>query len=259
MRTIRSGILGRHYGLCLRVQDIRRESVSNRCRTQLLRPSMSAELLDLLCRNSLHPRTGSGPCGDCSANPQEGVVLLGVAESRRLFGQINFGYRQCPECGETKPLPDDFSNTTTSTKTGMTSRCKACVSGYSRAWRAQVASDGSGRNSYRRRLLRDYNITPGRFDEILASQGRCCAICGSSEPHASDWAIDHDHACCPTRKRSCGKCVRGLLCVRCNVGLSYFSDNPEALSAAGEYIRTHRRRRPSTQVVTAPDALPHQG
>jgi hypothetical protein len=43
--------------------------------------------------------------------------------------------------------------------------------------------------------------------------------------------VDHDHACCPGPK-SCGKCVRFLLCDKCNVGLGSFSDDPLRMAKA---------------------------
>jgi hypothetical protein len=61
-----------------------------------------------------------------------------------------------------------------------------------------------------------YGITLEQYDEMVISQGGCCAICGTTDPGRYDnWHIDHDHACCPGRK-SCGKCLRGLLCDVCN-------------------------------------------
>lgn len=203
---------------------------------------MTSQLLNLLCRNSLHPWMGPGPCPDCRENPDEGVVLLGVAESRRLFREINPDLQQCPKCGEVKPRTAEFFHQTSKGSGGLVNQCKTCVNKYNKAWRNERLSDGTGKNHYRRRLLRSYNLPFDAFCAMLESQGGCCAICGSPEPQGADWAIDHDHRCCPTAKRSCGRCVRGLLCVRCNVGLSYFRDNPNALIAAGEYVIEHQQR-----------------
>lgn len=80
------------------------------------------------------------------------------------------------------------------------------------------------------------------FDNQLEAQGHRCAICGSPDPETrSGWAIDHDHGCCDGPK-SCGKCVRGLLCNNCNAGLGFFSDNADRLVRAVEYIKFHQIR-----------------
>jgi hypothetical protein len=54
------------------------------------------------------------------------------------------------------------------------------------------------------------------YDDMLTAQDGHCAICPTTpEQNGKALAVDHDHECCPGR-RSCGKCVRGLLCDRCN-------------------------------------------
>jgi hypothetical protein len=107
--------------------------------------------------------------------------------------------------------------------------------------------NGQGRpyNRNQRRLLR-FGITPERYDEMLEEQDGVCAICKRPETRVSahtgeiqPLAIDHDHACCPARK-SCGRCVRRLLCGDCNNGLGQFRDNPDRLIAAAQYLVEHQ-------------------
>jgi hypothetical protein len=69
--------------------------------------------------------------------------------------------------------------------------------------------------------LKRYGLTPARFAQMLEAQGHACAIGGELFEDGQRIFIDHDHSCCPDEKSSCGKCVRGLLCLRCNTGLGY--------------------------------------
>lgn len=79
---------------------------------------------------------------------------------------------------------------------------------------------------------------------MLAEQAGRCAICRTDEPGGSGtWHIDHDHSCCPGRKASCGRCIRGLLCTRCNIGLGNLQDNPETIRAAADYVERFRAER----------------
>lgn len=84
------------------------------------------------------------------------------------------------------------------------------------------------------RRFAKYHITKDDFILMIDRQGGCCAICKTP----GDWqslVVDHDHACCV--RDSCGKCVRGALCKKCNTALGWFGDSAELLISALRYVR----------------------
>ena len=98
--------------------------------------------------------------------------------------------------------------------------CKECKKG---APRQQDPED-----TRRYQLWHLYKITPQQFNRMLAEQEGRCAICLTDKPGLSNFAVDHDHRCCSGR-RSCGQCVRGLLCLKCNMSLGWVERNSEGL------------------------------
>ena len=98
-----------------------------------------------------------------------------------------------------------------------------------------------GREVHRRKILKHrYNITPERYDEMLEEQDGHCAMCPTT-PETNGGrmlSVDHDHSCCPG-PRSCGQCVRGLLCLRCNNALGWYETHQPQIQ---NYLTTRRRR-----------------
>jgi hypothetical protein len=84
-----------------------------------------------------------------------------------------------------------------------------------------------------RHRLKRYGVTVEQFEALLQAQGGGCGICRSE---VTDWHIDHDHSCCPT-VYTCGKCLRGIFCRACNIGLGNFRDDPELLERAIRYLQ----------------------
>lgn len=73
---------------------------------------------------------------------------------------------------------------------------------------------------------RRHGLTPEGLIELFArSKGECGnSLCGEKE----NLQVDHDHSCCPGSK-SCGRCIRGLLCGPCNRSLGLAQDSPQKL------------------------------
>jgi len=88
-----------------------------------------------------------------------------------------------------------------------------------------------------RYLYVTYGITPERYDALVREQAGLCAICRRppEQGRVKRLVVDHDHRCCPAN-RSCGECVRGLLCNWCNRLLGMATDDPERLRSAILYL-----------------------
>lgn len=118
-------------------------------------------------------------------------------------------------------------------------KCRECYNQYMRTYMAQRRSKVSKRDKRELYLRDSYNITMEQYEAMLNAQNGRCAICETDKPGQTEWfEVDHDHACCD-KKRSCGNCVRALLCTGCNSGISRFRDDPLLLDAAATYLRSH--------------------
>lgn len=104
-------------------------------------------------------------------------------------------------------------------------KAKAIKDRYVAAHREKV------RESVRRKNLQRYGITVEAWEALFESQGRKCAVCTSEVHGGNGWHTDHCH--------STGE-VRGILCVRCNIGIGQFADDATRLRAAAAYLEKSR-------------------
>lgn len=120
------------------------------------------------------------------------------------------------------------------------SRCLEANRQYKNAHQRRYEQKEQNRQKRIERWMKSrHKLTPSKLAEMISSQGGGCAICGATEPGGKGhWHIDHDHSCCPGRA-SCGKCLRGALCARCNMALGLFHDNIAHLNSAILYLRAH--------------------
>ena len=166
----------------------------------------------------------------------------------------------CKICGKRKPV-EAFYLTSYARKHGTKSRmpyCKPCYSKRGKAYYANhtEAMNARSRASVERRRQEDpegfrrsranaylknvYGITLERWEELYQQQRGRCAICRSRftlklSGARADCGVDHDHKCCPGT-HSCGKCVRALLCLKCNWGIGQFDDDINKLKRAIQYL-----------------------
>lgn len=141
----------------------------------------------------------------------------------------------CSRC-KTLQGPDQFSPDKRA-KDGLQSRCKSCNAEYSR--NRQVTPEKNREYTIKYR----YGLTPERYEEMLSEQEYSCAACGvkfgtgSKRPE-----VDHDHTCCNTKYKTCGNCVRGILCQKCNTLAGKLEYNIEYLNDILWYLTFYIRQ-----------------
>jgi hypothetical protein len=149
----------------------------------------------------------------------------------------------CKRCNLEKDVSMFFSNV--KRKDGLQTYCKDCQLEYQRKRYADP-------NEYTRRLMNReeyskkrkdssrkwylksvYNLTIEEYDRLYSKNNGKCWICDEKKSYFLH--VDHDHSCCNSFK-SCGKCIRGLLCHGCNSLLGHAKDNEKILKSAIMYL-----------------------
>ena len=133
------------------------------------------------------------------------------------------GNKRCHDCREYKPESEYGKNKRASD--GLSYRCFLCARAQCKA----ASSSGAKRAS-------KYGLTVEDVDKMHKSQNGKCATC--QEDLGTKYTIDHDHECCPGAK-SCGRCVRGLLCHSCNLAFGLVKDRQETLSRMIGYLQNN--------------------
>jgi hypothetical protein len=172
--------------------------------------------------------------------------------------------KRCTRCSEEKPV-ESFSKDSKS-KSGLQAWCRSCMAEWRKSKRATLTKKELSQLAAKRReyvrmnpqlrsnntaeylrewrktnpgkqrqytLKHKYGLTPEVYQAISFAQGGVCAIpgCGGTPTQ-----VDHDHSCCSGPK-SCGACVRGILCKRCNIFLGAVKDNSVLLRGMLSYLR----------------------
>ncbi len=153
--------------------------------------------------------------------------------------------------GGPPPCPDCGGN-----KAGSATRCQKCAGVVrrkfpdrdhlqARDWQRAFRKTPNGKKYVLAMNLKKFGFTPEEYYAKAEAQGNVCASCGSPERQVRDGvpvrlSIDHDHSCCKDQ-RSCGKCIRGLLCNNCNRALGLLGDSEETLELLLSYIKSWKR------------------
>jgi recombination endonuclease VII len=104
---------------------------------------------------------------------------------------------------------------------------------WQRAWKGKTEA-----------RAKKHGTTMTHLRDLLSAQSDACANPGCQCALTIEAAcVDHDHRCC-SGAGSCGRCIRGLLCQRCNRLLGQAHDDTGVLLGAITYLLTTPKVKP---------------
>lgn len=156
-----------------------------------------------------HERTPENTRLNAAGRPN-GCAICPATKNRPSKQWAEGELRKCRSCQTDKPI-EDFGLQKDRPRT----TCRDCHNlKCNEYWHSLSLEEKrvKGRKSH----LGKFNLTEDDYDALVDAFGGKCGICGNAPAGDRALAIDHDHSCCPGQK-SCGQCVRGLLCTVCNL------------------------------------------
>lgn len=176
-----------------------------------------------------------------------------TAKANRIQEVLDTREKACSRC-KTKKSVDDF-HIDTNRLDGYFPYCKECrreydgrnpfvpspyenKNEYMKAYRGSLSTEEKRKRRRAKHLWAAYRLSVEEYTAIAVEQGYKCAICEvPCDPETETMSVDHDHTCCPYQT-TCGKCIRGLLCLRCNSALGMLQDDVEILKRAINYLKS---------------------
>lgn len=137
--------------------------------------------------------------------------------------------RTCTRCKEEKELTEENFKRRKGYAEGFHTWCIDCMNQYNADYQTK---DRDERPEFYRarefaREMKKYGTTVEWYRDKLIEQSGICALCKHLSHHHGTiqrLQVDHNHDCCDLKTKSCGKCLRGLLCAGCNILLSYLEE-----------------------------------
>lgn len=136
----------------------------------------------------------------------------------------------CSTC-DTVRRPDEFYKS-------AYRQCKECVKSYSSSRIKRMMAIPNEREKVilarrKNKIKRKFNISEEEYKNIYKRKQQC-EICKTTDNKGKPFCIDHNHGT---------GIMRGLLCNKCNLGISFFNDDPVISNNMTKYLKKYQQQK----------------